>query len=129
MFHFKRFAVVSVALFGTHVAAQEVVVPSGIEVTLYDVILEPDTKIARYRFRVPAIGGDDGVTFADALPDIQFLCDEVVVPGLAENGWTQGEVVISLSTQDVDFGVASPGVVQYFQPFSIQAGACIWEDF
>lgn len=129
MFHLKRIATVSFALLGTHIAAQEVAVPSGIEVTLYDVILEPDAQTARFRFRAPAIGGADGVTFADALPDIQFLCDDIVVPGLAQNGWTEGEVVISLSAQDVVFGVASPDVVQYFQPFSIRAGACIWEDF
>jgi heme/copper-type cytochrome/quinol oxidase subunit 2 len=63
------------------------------------------------------------------LPDIQYLCDDVVIPSLAQNGWTDGEIVISLSDKEVAFGVASPDVVQYFQPFSIQAGACMWEDF
>ena len=129
MFQCKRFIAVIAALWGAQVAAQQVNVPSGMDVALYDVILEPDTKIARFRFRAPSIDGDDAVTFADALPDIQFLCDDVVLPGLAENGWTEGEVVISLSAENVDFGVATPDVVQYFQPFSIQAGACIWEDF
>lgn len=109
--------------------AQDVAVPSGADVTLYDVILEPEAKTARFRFLAPTIAGADAISFADALPDIQFLCDEVAVPGLAETGWTEGEVVISLSAQEVAFGVASPDVVQYFQPFSIQAGACIWEDF
>lgn len=120
--------ILPLVLWGGQGAAQQVAVPSGIEVTLYDVILEPDVNVARFRFLVPAIAGGDGVGFADVLPDIQFLCDDVVVPGLAENGWTQGEVVISLSAQEVAFGVATPDVVQYFQPFSIQAGACIWED-
>ena len=129
MLHLKRFIAVIAVLWGAQVAAQQVNVPSGIEVTLYDVILERDTKIARFRFRAPAIGGEDAVAFADALSDIQFLCDDVVLPGLAKNGWTDGEVVISLSAENVDFGVATPDVVQYFQPFSIQAGACIWEDF
>jgi hypothetical protein len=98
-------------------------------VALYDVVLEPATKIARFRFLAPQIGVDDGASFSAVLPDLQYLCDEVVVPGLAENGWTGGEVVISLSAAEVEFGVASPDVVQYFQPFSIQAGACMWEDF
>lgn len=124
-----RFTVIIIALFASAAGAQQVVVPSGIEIALYDVILESDTNVARFRFRVPAIGGDAGVTFAEALPDIQYLCEDVVIPGLAQNGWTDGEVVISLSDKEVAFGVASPGVVQYFQPFSIQAGACMWEDF
>ena len=125
----RRFTVIILALSASDVGAQQVAVPSGLEIELYDVILEPDTNIARFRFRVPAIGGDSGVTFAEALPDIQYLCDDVVIPGLAQNGWTDGEIVISLSDKEVAFGVASPDVVQYFQPFSIQAGACMWEDF
>lgn len=124
-----RYACIALALCATAVDAQQVTVPSGAPMTLYDVILEPDAQIARFRFLAPSIGGEDGTPFADILPDIQFLCDDIVVPGLAENGWTDGEVVISLSAAKVAFGVASPDVVQYFQPFSIQAGACIWEDF
>jgi heme/copper-type cytochrome/quinol oxidase subunit 2 len=125
----RRFTVIILALSASDVGAQQVTVPSGLEIELYDVILEPDANIARFRFRVPAIGGDAGVTFAEALLDIQYLCDDVVIPSLAQNGWTDGEIVISLSNKEVAFGVASPDVVQYFQPFSIQAGACMWEDF
>jgi hypothetical protein len=125
----RRFTVIIMAFFASAAGAQQVVVPSGLEIALYDVILEPDTNVARFRFRVPAVGGDAGVSFAEALPDIQYLCDNVVIPGLAQNGWTEGEVVISLSDKEIAFGVASPDVVQYFQPFSIQAGACMWEDF
>ena len=109
--------------------AQEVTVPSGTDMTLFDVILEPEVSIARFRFLVPAIAGENGVSFADALPDIEYLCDDVVLRALAANGWTASEVVISLSASEVPFGVVTPDVVQYFQPFSIQAGACIWEEF
>jgi len=126
---FKPFATIALALMAGPSLAQQVVVPSGIDVTLYDVILEPSTQTARFRFLAPAIGGDSGVSFAQAVPDIQYLCDQVVVPGLAENGWSGGEVVISLSAAKTDFGIAAPDTIQYFQPFSIQANACIWEDF
>lgn len=125
----KRFAILAACLCATMGQAQQVAVPSGLDVTLYDVILEAETKIARFRFVAPQIDGDDAVSFSDAVPDMQYLCDSVVLPGLAATGWTQGEVVISLSAAEVVFGVASPDVVQYFQPFSLQAGACIWEDF
>lgn len=122
-------AAIALALSAPNVAAQQVAVPSGLDIALYDVILEPAKQIARFRFLAPQISNEGGVTFTDVVPDLQYLCDEIVVPGLAENGWTKGDVVISLSASEVEFGVASPEVVQYFQPFSIQAGACMWEDF
>jgi hypothetical protein len=125
----KHMSYVALALIAPIAQAQQVAVPSGIDIALYDVILEPTKQVARFRFHAPDIGIEHGVTFTDAVPDLQYLCDEVVVPGLAENGWTSGEVVISLSASKVEFGVARPDVVQYFQPFSIQAGACMWEDF
>ncbi|MBB5720863.1 hypothetical protein FHS72_000467 [Loktanella ponticola] len=126
---YKTLAPITLALVATAATAQEVIVPSGIDVQLYDVILEPATQTARFRFHAPDIGGENGVSFAQAVPDIQYLCDEIVVPGLAENGWMGGDVVISLSANKVAFGVAHPETIQYFQPFSIQAGACMWEDF
>lgn len=110
------------------VAAQEVTVPSGRAVTLFDVILEPDVNVARFRFLAPAIA-DGAVPFEVMLDDIQYLCDALALPGLAANGWTQGEIVVSLSAAQVDFGVAAPDVTQYFQPFSIQEDVCLWEDF
>ena len=125
----RCFAAIALVLSASMGFAQQVSVPSGLDIALYDVILEPANQTARFRFLAPQIGIENGATFTDVVPDLQYLCDKIVVPGLAENGWTDGDVVISLSASEVEFGVASPEVVQYFQPFSIQAGACMWEDF
>jgi hypothetical protein len=109
-------------------AAQVVAVPSGISVTLFDVRFEAEPPLARFRFVVPDIA-DGAVAFADVVEDMTFLCDAVVVPALAANGWSAGEVVISFSAEELPFGEAAPEITQYFQPYSVADGACIWEDF
>ncbi|WP_143058017.1 DUF6497 family protein [Loktanella fryxellensis] len=110
--------------------AQQIDVPSGLSVALDDVILEAEAQTARFRFIAPAIAeGPDAVTFGDVVDDLQYLCDAVIVPALQSQGWTSGDVVMSLSDQPVDFGEYDPAVTQFFQPFRLQDAACIWEDF
>jgi len=103
-------------------------VPSQLKVTLFDTIREFSGPTMRYRFLVPEIDKGDGrvTRFADVAEDFQFLCDIVLLPQL---GWSQGDIVISYSSQEVKFGEDAPDVVQFFQPFSIQNGRCMWEDF
>ena len=109
--------------------AQDVTTPSGLAVSLYDVILEEPTQTARFRFRVPAIGGEDPVTFSDVLPDFQYLCDVLAIPGLVANGWAAKDIVISMSAEEVEFGTVTAEVTQFFQPFRVEEDTCIWEDF
>ena len=109
--------------------AQEVTVPSGLDVRLYDVILEEPTQTARFRFHVPAIGAADPVTFSDVVPDLQYLCDALAIPGLAANGWAAKDIVISMSAEPVEFGAITAEVAQFFQPFRVENDTCIWEDF
>jgi len=102
--------------------AQGYAVPSGLEVTLFDVITEEDSLIARYRFVAPDI---NIAAFDDVVDDFQILCETVALPQLE---WTTGDVVISYSAQELRFGDIAPEVTQFFQPFSIQDGRCIWEE-
>lgn len=108
---------------------QEVSVPSGMDVSLFDVILEEDAQTARFRFLVPAIGGVEAVAFADVVPDLEFLCNELAVPGLAANGWAVKDIVISMSEAEIPFGTVTAEVTQFFQPFRVENDTCIWEDF
>ncbi len=108
--------------------AQEFSVPSGLNVALFDVIVEPDPAVARFRFLVPEIA-DGRATYEDIADDFQHLCDTMAQPALAENGWTKGDVVISYSSSEVPFGETAPEVTQFFQPFSLQGDTCQWEDF
>lgn len=115
--------------FASAAVAQALDVPSGLEVALFDVILEEDPPVARFRFLVPAIGQSDQVTFSEVAVDFQYLCDELVIPGLAANGWAAQDIVISMSAQEVPFGTVTEDVTQFFQPFRIEEDTCIWEDF
>ncbi|MEL6571555.1 MAG: DUF6497 family protein [Pseudomonadota bacterium] len=121
-----RFAV-AVCLCATPSLAQDVSVPSGLDMSLFDVILEEDDQTARFRFLVPAVGGD--VTFADVIPDFEYLCNELAIPGLAANGWAATDIVISMSEAEIPFGTVTSEVTQFFQPFRVENDTCIWEDF
>ena len=120
-----RFAAILTVL-AAPVAAQEYPVPSQLSVTLFDTIREVSGPTMRYRFVVPAIGDVGRIRFADVAEDFQFLCDVVLLPQL---GWSQGEIVISYSSQELPFGEIASDITQFFQPFSIQNGRCMWEDF
>lgn len=112
------------------VVAVELTTPTGRIVTLFDVVLEPDVDLARFRFLLPDISPDAaGLAYADVLDDMQYLCDEVALPGLAASAWEGNEVIVSFSSAEVGFGEIAPEVTQFFQPFRVDGETCIWEDF
>lgn len=111
-------------------AAQDIAVPSGVAITLYDVILEETPQVARFRFVSAAIDpAGEGRGFADLVDDLQYLCETVVVPSLAANGWTGEDVILSVASQETEFGVFVEGITQFFQPYQIKEGACAWTEF
>ena len=99
--------------------------------TLYDVRLETEpAAVARFRFVSPAVDpAGEGRTFADLIDDLQWVCDEVVIPSLAANDWTGASVVLSVSNVETVFGVFDDSVTQFFQPYTISDETCTWEDF
>jgi len=113
------------AVLATPAAALDYLVPSQLKVTLFDTIREFSGPTMRYRFVVPAIGDRGRIRFADVADDFQLLCDVL----LRDLDWSQGDIVISYSSAELPFGEIAPEIVQFFQPFSIQDGRCIWEDF
>lgn len=122
-------AALAVLLAG-QVGAQDIAAPSGITMRLYDVRLEQDPPIARFRLVSPAVDpAGEGRTFGDLVDDLQHVCDHVVVPSLAANNWTGTSVVISVSNVETEFGIYDDGVTQFFQPYQIADNTCMWEDF
>jgi hypothetical protein len=125
------------ALLAAPAAGQEwrqVAVPSGQDVRLMEVFLEPqegaDETWIRFRFLAPAIGpGPEPVPFAVASEDMAHLCDAFVVPLLAARGLAPDLVVISFSDRATSFGQTDPDAVQYFEAFVIVDGRCEWELF
>ena len=113
--------------------AQEVVpVPSGQVVTFQDAILNeagPQGSAARFRFVAPSIGPKGDVDFETAVADMQHLCDTFALSRVTENVPLPTQIIISLSAEPVVFGESVPGVTQFFEAYSLQDGACIWEVF
>lgn len=108
-------------------AAPEIALDSGLVVALFDVLLEPETGVARFRYVAPAIG-TPGFGYADVAGDLQHLCEVHALPALAAHGWEPREVVVSLSEREVAFGEATDAL-QYFEPFRVEGSACLREDF
>ena len=126
----KGAALLPAAGIASSLAAQDVAVPSGAKIALFDVIIEAAPPVARFRFVAPQIGtGDGSLGFEDVADDIQYLCDDIARPALLDNDWREGQIVISLSGQETAFGEPAPDVTQFFQPFTLSADRCIWEDF
>ena len=110
--------------------AQAVSVPSGTEMKLFDVIFDQEPPIARFRFVAPDISPSGrALQFSDVLEDFEYLCADVVLPALAASNQSAQVIVISLSEREIAFGEVAPDVVQFFQPFDISNGTCMWEEF
>lgn len=115
------------ALFALAAAAEEHAevpeVPSGQILSLFEVIHEDGLQ--RWRFLAPGVRGHD----IDAvLEDMQVLCDDFVLPRLAE-GTTPDEIVVSLMDRVVEFGESDPDARQHFEAYRVESGLCIWEVF
>lgn len=120
--------ILALLLLATPAMGQELMAPSGLKMTLYEVILEEDIPLVRFRFEVPEIA-DNALPFAAVADDLQAVCDESLLPGLKQSGWENGQIIVQLSAEQVAFGATVPDITQYFQPFSIGEDTCIWEDY
>jgi hypothetical protein len=122
-----RFSAILVALVAAApLAAQEIATPSGEVVTLFDVVLEPETAVARFRFLAPGIATRP---FEDVQADFPWLCANLALPALAANAQGVAQVVISMSDRELPLGATDPDAVQYFEGFRIEDSACIWEAY
>jgi len=101
-------------------------VPSGLSPELFDMVIEAEAGIARFRFVLPVLAtvGHDAVA-----ADFQWLCDNWALPELAANGWTARSVIISISDREMALGTVEPAAVQFFEGFAITTGTCEWEPF
>lgn len=106
--------------------AQAEGVPSGLAVELYDVVVEPEAGLARFRFVAPELRA---LEFEAVEGDLPWLCDHVALPEIVDAGWNVAEVIISVGDREVPFGESHPEAVQYFGAFSFADGTCVEEYF
>lgn len=127
---------VTFAAFAALAACQEdapakgtIPVPSGREVLPIDVITNAAGTAgaaARFRFLVPGLGEDDLAASAD---DMQALCDGHALPLTDGMVPAPQQIIITLMASEVPFGVPAPDVVQFFETYGVEDGACVVEPF
>ncbi|WP_374431555.1 DUF6497 family protein [Tabrizicola sp.] len=104
-------------------------VPSGRAVSLIDVITNvpgPAGAAARFRFLVPDLTSEDVET---AAADMQAVCDSFALSRTEGTVPAPQQIIITFMSSAVPFGEAAPDVVQFFESFRIENGACVWEVF
>ncbi len=127
-------AVLALAPAALPAAAGPIAVPSGQEVTLLQMFIEPQEGTgevwARFRYLAPAIApGAGAVTYAEARHDMDRLCEAHALPLLAARGLAPDLVVISLASSATGFGATAPDVTQYFETYSIAGDRCRLEAY
>lgn len=117
----------------TPAAAQQALeVPSGQPMSLGEVLIDerPGEVWVRFRFIAPQIGEGAGlVAYEASSQDMDYLCEYLVLPYLAQYALDAARVVISLSDRPVPFGAADPDATQYFDAYRPEDTGCIWEAF
>lgn len=106
-----------------------IAVPSGREVQLIEIITNapgPEGATARFRFLVPGLTEADIPASAD---DMQALCDTFALERIDGMVPAPQQIIISLAGARIPFGEAAPDVVQFFEAYRIEDGACLWAPF
>jgi len=98
--------------------------PSGRGVELFDLRADPEGM--RFRFLAEGIAGMDP---AEIEMEMAALCQLVVLPALAEAGQGVDVVILSLSSERLEFGTTNPAVTQFFEMFRIADGTCMLEEY
>ncbi|MEZ5769546.1 MAG: DUF6497 family protein [Paracoccaceae bacterium] len=123
----------SVTALPAFAAADVLDLPSGRAVTFLDVVHGapgPGGLTVRFRFIEPDLRAVIDTTPYDELEaDMHFLCETYAVEQISNIGPQPSTVMISISDRPVEFGAQDPDVVQIFEAYRPESGACIWEGF
>ncbi len=123
--------VLATALILAATPALAIDVPTGQPVELQEVLVDvmgAETWL-RFRFVAPQIARETGsVTFAQAEPDMVYLCEAVALPYIAEYALDGQVIVVSLSDRPTEFGQPDPDATQFFEAYRPDGATCIWEN-
>lgn len=112
---------------------QPIAVPSGMAVTLHEVIRDTNGTAGltlRYRYLAPDLAARRGVDEGRALlADMEHLCNTYALPQLAGSVPMPRQIIISVAEVETVFGEATPEIVQVFEGFRPENNLCIWEPF
>jgi len=106
-----------------------VVLPSGLEAELQEMIWDQPGQGLVYRFRFVAPAFEKADDMDIVMADLEFLCTNFALPKLANTGPMPNQVVVSLADKPSEFGQFDATVTQVFEAYSVKSGTCIWEMF
>ncbi|UYV39003.1 DUF6497 family protein [Rhodobacteraceae bacterium D3-12] len=107
--------------------------PSGLAVEVLDKFLDVkadgELTFGRFRFLAPELPDTAAMAYEVRLKDMDVLCADYALPHVKVTPDPVDRIVISISDKPIKFGETAPGVVQFFEVYRIENGACIWEEF
>jgi hypothetical protein len=110
----------------------EVAAPSGLQVSLHEVIFEENPwsgeTMVVVRLLAPAIAGpiENPIALRD---DMEWACRTWGLPAAATLTAAPDMVVVEMMADLVERGVAAPETRQFFEQFTLDGPSCIWELF
>jgi hypothetical protein len=105
-------------------------VPSGQTITFFEQRVDEGADIVRLRFIAPDLVSPlKRPNFEDMTIDLEALCNDYGLSNLFENSTNPKQIVISLSSEPVEFGVANSEIEQVFEAFSVKDDTCMLEMF
>lgn len=120
-----------ILLLSSMAATAETSVPSGLDITAYDVLEEEQPDGEHWlvlRYLAPAIA-DGAIQYDAVVGDLQHLCqsDGILAYQQADEGF--GQIVVILMDRPVDRGEPTPDATQYIGAYLPENGECVWNDF
>lgn len=108
---------------------ERLVLPSGLEAGLQEVLQEEGggAPVLRFRFVAPGLDRAAGLEVVSA--DLEHLCNAYALPNAPDAEATGATIIVSVGDGPSEFGVADPDVVQVFEAYRVENGLCIWEVF
>lgn len=122
---------VALSVIGSAAFAQmPITAPSGQVIEFFEQLVDEETGAVRLRFVAPDLAHPlKRPSFEDITLDLEMLCGEFGLKTIRNNGLENTQIVISLSSERVDFGVMNSDVEQVFEEFSVENDTCMLEMF
>jgi len=126
----RLFSLIGLLLAAGLQAQSAIIVPSQQSITFLETRAETETNTLRLRFVAPDLESPlDRPSFEEMSQDLQALCDAFAVEEAEKIAFQPTQIVVSLSSKPVEFGVAQTEVEQVFEAFSLKNGSCMLEMF
>ena len=114
-----------------HAQAQELItLPSGQQIALFETRVEAETETLRLRFIAPDIAdATRRPSFEQMSTDLETLCTQFGLAVAQEGARKPKQIVVSLSSEPIEFGESNAEIEQVFEAFSVQNETCMLEMF